>query len=102
MHRLVRLLEPFDVFFVGIHCPLPELERREIERGDRRIGEARQDYEVAHTFGTYDLEIDSTEPLDRNVQTVITAWTIRRRPSAFDRMSAVRPDDHGPNTARTT
>ena len=66
MHRLVRLLEPFDVFFVGVHCPLPELERREIERGDRTIGEARQDYHVAHTFGIYDIEIDSTDPLERN------------------------------------
>ena len=44
MNLLVQVLEPFDVFFVGIHCPLPELERRELERGDRRIGEARQDY----------------------------------------------------------
>jgi len=26
---LVELLAPFDVFFVGVHCPLPELERRE-------------------------------------------------------------------------
>src|SRR5262245_34614981 len=24
---LVGLLAPFDVFFVGVHCPLPELER---------------------------------------------------------------------------
>ena len=38
---LLRLLAPIDVYFVGLHCPLPELERRERERGDRRIGEAR-------------------------------------------------------------
>ncbi|MEZ4647311.1 MAG: AAA family ATPase [Candidatus Eisenbacteria bacterium] len=35
---LVELLTPFDVFCVGVHCPLPELERRERSRGDRRIG----------------------------------------------------------------
>jgi chloramphenicol 3-O phosphotransferase len=87
MRRLVRLLASFDVFFVGVHCPLPELERRERARGDRRIGEARQDYELAHTFGAYDFEVDSTEPLDRNVETVIAAWRARRRPSAFDRMA---------------
>ena len=28
MADLVQLLAPFDVFFVGVHCPLPELERR--------------------------------------------------------------------------
>src|SRR5579871_539801 len=88
MQRLVQLLAPFDVFFVGIHCPLPELERREKVRGDRRIGEARQDYEVTHTFGMYDIEVDSTEPLAQNVDRVISAWKARRRPSAFDTMAA--------------
>jgi len=90
MHRLVLLLEPFDVFFVGVHCPLPELERREIARGDRRIGEARQDYEVTHTFGIYDIEVDSTDPLERNVDTVISAWKTRNRPSAFDKIASSR------------
>jgi chloramphenicol 3-O phosphotransferase len=87
MRRLVQLLRPFDVFFVGVHCPLPELERRERERGDRPIGDARRDFYAAHTFGIYDLEIDGTEPLERNVDTVIAAWKTRPRPSAFDRMA---------------
>ncbi len=30
----VRLLNDFDVFYVGIHCPIKELERREKMRGD--------------------------------------------------------------------
>lgn len=87
MRRLVQLLAPFDVFFVGVHCPLPELERREIERADRSIGDARHDYEVAHAFGPYDLEIDSTAPLDGNVERVISVWKARMRPSAFDKMA---------------
>lgn len=87
MRRLVQLLKPFDVFFVGVHCPLPELEQREIQRGNRKVGDARQDYEVAHTFGTYDLEIDSMAPLGRNVDTVISAWETREHPSAFERMA---------------
>jgi chloramphenicol 3-O phosphotransferase len=88
MQRLVQLLAPFDVFFVGLHCPLPELERREVERGDRRIGEARQDYQVVHTFGIYDIEINSTDPLEQNVETVISAWKARKRPSAFGKMAS--------------
>ena len=56
MERLLRLLEPFDVYFVGIHCPLEELERREKARGDRRIGEARTDYAIVHTFGPRNCE----------------------------------------------
>jgi chloramphenicol 3-O phosphotransferase len=86
MQLLLELLKPFDVFFVGVHCPLLELERRELERGNRRIGEARQDFETVHTFGVYDLEIDSTQDLDTNVETVISAWKIRKQPSAFQTM----------------
>ena len=86
MHRLLRLLQPFDVFFVGLHCPLPELERREIERGNRRIGEARFDFEITHTFGIYDYELNTTQPLDDNVNELIAAWKARQPPSAFKKM----------------
>jgi len=87
MNRLLRLLGHLDVFFVGVHCPLPELERRERERGDRRIGEAKLDYETTHAFGMYDFEVNSTEPLDGNVEKIIFAWKARRRPNAFDMMA---------------
>src|SRR5438105_7055322 len=87
MHRLLRLLGARDVFFVGVHCPLPELERRERERGDRRIGEARADYDTAHTFCEYDFEVHSTVSNDRNVEALITAWKSRQHPHAFERMA---------------
>ncbi len=91
MRRLLVLLGHLDVFFVGLRCPLEELERRESARGDRRIGEARADFHTAHAFCTYDLEIDSTQPVEANVSTVISAWARRRRPSAFDRMAGGLP-----------
>jgi chloramphenicol 3-O phosphotransferase len=87
MNRLLHLLQGFDVFFVGLHCPLPELERRERKRGDRKIGEAKTDYQTIHTFCTYDIEIDSTNDLSQNVEKVITAWKVRQRPSAFEKMA---------------
>lgn len=36
LQRLVQLLALFDVFHVGLHRALPELERHERERADRR------------------------------------------------------------------
>lgn len=36
---LARMLEGLDVFLVGVHCDLAEIDRRERDRGDRRIGE---------------------------------------------------------------
>ena len=86
--ELVELLAPFDVFCVGVHCPLPELERRERQRGDRRPGEARRDFHAVHRFTEYDLAIDATQPNEGNVARLITAWQARSRPTAFERMAA--------------
>jgi chloramphenicol 3-O phosphotransferase len=90
MDDLVQLLVPFDVFFVGVHCPLPELERRERQRADRRIGEARRDFHAVHRFTEYDLDIDAAQPTEGNVVKLITAWQSRRRPAAFERMATNR------------
>ena len=88
MSDLVKLLTGLDVFFVGVHCPLPELDRRERERGNRRVGEARTDYQAVHSFTEYDLEIDSMQSNQTNVDALIDAWKSRQSPSAFDRMAA--------------
>lgn len=87
---LVQLLAPFDVFFVGVHCPLQELERREQHRGDRRIGDARRDFHAVHRFTEYDLDIDSTQPNEDNVVRLIMAWQARSHPTAFERMAVHR------------
>ena len=90
MAGLVELLAPFDVFFVGVHCPLPELERRERHRGDRRIGDARTDFHSMHRRTEYDLHIDATQPTEDNVARLIAAWQSRSRPTVFERMAARR------------
>ena len=86
MSRLLQLLESIDVFFVGLRCPLHVLEKRERQRGDRRVGEAQKDYASGDTFCVYDIEIDSTQDCTDSVNEVLLAWRSRTRPSAFDRM----------------
>jgi chloramphenicol 3-O phosphotransferase len=87
LHDLVRYLADFDVFFVGLHCSIEELERREIQRGDRRIGEARADSQFVHNFSTYDLELNSEKPAEENASELIRNWEKRTHPSAFNKMS---------------
>lgn len=87
-NRIIHLLIEFDVFMIGIHCPLDELERREKERGDRAIGEAKKDHETIHGLCKYDFEISSIEPLVSNVQAVIAAWKQRNSPNAISLMHA--------------
>ena len=106
MDRLLSLLSPFDVFFVGVHCELPELERRELARGDRRIGEARADHQVTHGFGEYDFELStshaygqtsapsSTQAAEELADKLIAAWRHRIRPGAFERMLAQAVSAH--------
>lgn len=88
MTRLLGLLDGFDVFFVGVHCPLGELERREKARGDRRLGDARRDFHTIHNHAVYDLELDSTLPPRTNADVLIQAWAARSAPSAFVRLRA--------------
>jgi chloramphenicol 3-O phosphotransferase len=78
--ELAALLADLDVFLVGVHCDLDELDRREQVRGDRRVGEGREHVTVdrIHTFGTYDFEVDTTTGVDGQlVEAVLAAW--RRR-----------------------
>jgi chloramphenicol 3-O phosphotransferase len=88
MARLADLLAPHDVFFVGVHCGLAELERREKARGDRPAGDARRDFETIHLHARYDFEIDTTAPKGDEAARVIAAWRARTAPSALQRMAS--------------
>ena len=88
LRRLVELLGGYDVFLVGVHCPLDELERRERGRGDRPVGGARRDYETIHELTAYDLDLDGREPPEANAHRLIAAWKARTRPSVFDRLGS--------------
>lgn len=92
--RLAGLLAGQDVFFVGLHCDLGELERREAARGDRRIGDARRDFHQVHSYCRYDAELDSAVAPEANAGRLIAAWRSRATPSAFQRLLAeAKPAD---------
>ena len=83
---LITLISDLDVFFVGLHCSLPELERREALRGNRNKGEAQRDLRTVHSITSYDLELNSEDSIDDNVKILIQTWKARKRPSALDTM----------------
>ncbi len=55
----VQLLHTHPVLFVGVDCPIEELERRERQRGDRRLGQARAQVVQSFRQGMYDLTVDT-------------------------------------------
>lgn len=74
--QLQELWSPFDTFWVGVHAPFAEIERREQQRGDRSIGEARYHLKT-HDHCRYHVEVDTGGPLETAVSEIETAWRNR-------------------------
>src|SRR5215212_5038033 len=53
VQRFVRELHDLRIWLVGVHCALPELERREQARGDRQVGIAREQFYTIHAHVVY-------------------------------------------------
>lgn len=78
--ELARLLDGLDVFLIGVHCDLTEIDRRERARGDRRIGEGRAHVEtdLIHALGPYDLDLDTTAGITSGLtESALAAWRAR-------------------------
>jgi chloramphenicol 3-O phosphotransferase len=88
--RLRDCLELFpaeDVVLVGVRCPLPELERRERDRGDRPAGLAAHQVERVHAHGIYDLEFDTSVTAPRDCAELVRDFLPGRpAPTAFARL----------------
>ncbi|MER7056067.1 MULTISPECIES: AAA family ATPase [unclassified Streptomyces] len=83
----LTLLPAEDVLFVGVHCPLDELTRRELARGDRPSGLAAHQYERVHSHGDYDLECDTGTASPREcAQRIRDFLPHRPTPTAFTRL----------------
>jgi chloramphenicol 3-O phosphotransferase len=69
----LETLRDYPVFFVGVHCPEAELERREKARGDRSIGQAKKQLEYVHQQNeVYDIEVDTYhQGIESSVEAII-------------------------------
>ncbi|MCG2592895.1 chloramphenicol phosphotransferase CPT family protein [Ramlibacter sp. XY19] len=56
---LVDHLQGWPAYLVGVHCSPAELDRRELQRGDRKIGLAASQLDWLHARMLYDVEIDT-------------------------------------------
>ncbi|MFE1886030.1 phosphotransferase-like protein [Streptomyces diastatochromogenes] len=84
---LLDLLVPEDTVLVGVRCPLPELERRERERGDRELGLAALQFDQVHAHGVHDLDVDTSLLSPKECALRIRDFlTDRPRPTAFEQL----------------
>lgn len=83
----VAALDGLPVAFIEVHCPLPEVARRERERGDRLLGLAAWQLPRIREDAVYDLTVDtgrdSPEECARRVARLLAAPP---HPSAFERL----------------
>lgn len=78
------LLRSADVFAVAVHCALPELERREVARGDRCLGQARGQFDIVHQLLEYDFTVDTTSATPEDAAgTIEAAWLERGPPKGL-------------------
>lgn len=83
----LNVFEGITVVFVGVRCELPELERRERERGDRPAGLARSQVDIVHSFGLYDLEVWTDRMLPRAAaEFIVESLEDVELVTAFDRL----------------
>lgn len=73
---LQNYLLPFDVFWVGVKAPLDVLQHREINRGNRNIGEAEFHLKT-HDYCQYNCVVDTTNPIEECVKKIIDMWSDR-------------------------
>ncbi|MFI9650593.1 chloramphenicol phosphotransferase CPT family protein [Streptomyces sp. NPDC052040] len=99
---LLDLLVPEDTLLVAVRCPLPELVRRETERGDRTPGLAAMQYDHVHAHGPHDLEVDSGLYGPRQCALRIRDFLPGRpRPTAFETLRrSLRPGRAAPHGGR--
>ena len=85
----VALWREFPVLLVGVHCPLPVLEARELARGDRSAkGVVRWQYPRVHRHGDrplpYDLGVDtSTATPHECAERILARWEAGPSPRGF-------------------
>jgi len=61
LDECVEILHENPVLFIHVTCPLEELQRREKERGDRRIGQAENQLSLLKPKDTYDITVDTSK-----------------------------------------
>lgn len=83
LEECIKLLHNTQTFYIGVHCPLEELERRERERGDRPIGLAKAQFEMVHKHSRYDFEVNTNNNSITECADMIKEFIVTNQPNAL-------------------
>lgn len=83
---LVILLHDYPVLLVNVVCPISELERRELERGDRNIGQAVSQLSLLNPQDGYDIVVDTfNKPISNCADDIIEMLYSPRKKGALEK-----------------
>lgn len=83
-----RLFKDQRAYFIGVRCPLEVVEKRERQRADRTLGQARAQYPFVHAHGTYDFEVDTSQLTPEQAADAILDFIDQGHPpTAFKRLA---------------
>ena len=86
MDQCLELLGGRYILFIGLHCPLEKLERREQKRNSRRQGFAKAQFGRIHKDKIYDIELDTHALSVEQCVEKILDYYATKRPMAFEKM----------------
>jgi chloramphenicol 3-O phosphotransferase len=86
LEECIKLLHNTHTFYVGVRCPLDELERRERERRDRPIGLAKAQFEIVHKHSRYDFEVNTNNNSINECAKLIKDFIITNQPRVFEEL----------------
>lgn len=85
----LHTMSGLTLYFVGVRCPMDVIEQREAERLGRFPGTAESHFDICHSHGSYDVEVDTS----RFSPTECADLVIERMqlpPTAFDELRKSR------------
>lgn len=84
--EILGVFEGIPVLYVGVRAPLDVVQQREKDRGDRQVGLARWQYNIVHSHGPYDLEVDTSVMSPTECTQAIQERIARGPGTAFDQI----------------
>ena len=100
----VETFDGIEVFLVGVRCPLVVAQQRERERGDRfsQVELDVPEFELVHSHGAYDVEVDTSVVSVQEAVTLIqAALATPPQEAAFDRLRRSRTGSVDPTRSNT-
>lgn len=83
---LFTMLSGIETYVIGIRCSLDELRQRELQRKDRKVGNAEKTFHTVHMNKIYDLEVDTSKLDADGCAKQIVDYVSKASPVAFGKM----------------